>query len=582
MEKREKERVTKANKQQQQPRRDFLLAPGLLLFVFSPKSHLVRLPRHTAKQISKSPTFRAPQCLRRSTLSSPCSQRLSCGALVGFLLLLVTLELVAAQQFEAPARGGIGGFRNQAAGLRDGFKSLLQRPGKRQSFDFLTKSLLKGIGKDLGMFEQPAPKKESSLWRSFIVNPLSKLNPLKGSKDHEPFFSLEESAPSPVIQPYNYNGQQPTYYPLYPPPPPGYPPPPPPPQSGYYFNNQSPVPPAPSSAPKKKKAVKSQATAESAPAGSQISIGGAPGGGLALKWGRAQVTFKRGKSGPVISLGSASSPAPSSGKSQSSSSGISINSNAQQATTNHGSAATSSGSTAGSGISLSFGGRGGSQASGNGFTINLGSGKSERGYQSNQGGAVLKLPNMVIGAGNSYSSSENSGPQQASNNNGNTGGYYAPQSQNNYGNSYGNTGNGYVTPKKEKKPPREAEPIFSIKLPHFPKASLESNFKLPAIKLKLNSSPDVKVTTNSRDPLEEPEEVEKGDADAIFKTPEPFPKKWKNGTIEPLPGKEGANGAPGGPGGPGPGGFMGYPPPGYPYPPPGHGYPPPPHGYQVI
>lgn len=154
--------------------------------------------------------------------------------------------------------------------------------------------------------------------------------------------------------------------------------------------------------------------------------------------------------------------------------------------------------------------------------------------------------------------------------------YESQQQQGTYGSTYGNS---YSKPKKSKPEDSEAKPKFTVQLPHMPKAVIESNLKLPALKLKINSSPDVKVTANSRDPLEIKDEIDDANTDDIFKEPLPFPKKWKNGTIEGEAGAEGEKGA-------GPNGGNPYPYPpygGYPYPPPPgyppHPYPPPPQGY---
>lgn len=62
---------------------------------------------------------------------------------------------------------------------------------------------------------------------------------------------------------------------------------------------------------------------------------------------------------------------------------------------------------------------------------------------------------------------------------------------------------------------------FLHTVPQFPKTVIESNLKLPALKLKINSSPDVKVMTNSRDPLEMKDEVDETNTDDIFKPPKP-------------------------------------------------------------
>lgn len=72
-------------------------------------------------------------------------------------------------------------------------------------------------------------------------------------------------------------------------------------------------------------------------------------------------------------------------------------------------------------------------------------------------------------------------------------------------------------------PPR---PRLKLKLPHFPKTYIESNLKLPPIKLKLHAAPRVKITTGTKDPLEKKPNDDHYEED-IFAPPEPFPKKGK-------------------------------------------------------
>lgn len=70
-----------------------------------------------------------------------------------------------------------------------------------------------------------------------------------------------------------------------------------------------------------------------------------------------------------------------------------------------------------------------------------------------------------------------------------------------------------------------ARPKLKIKFPHLAKTYIESNLKLPPVKLKLRVAPRVKVTTGTKDPLMEKPIVEDPNMMDIFLPPEPFPKQ---------------------------------------------------------
>ena len=318
-------------------------------------------------------------------------------------------------------------------------------------------------------------------------------NGASSNPDGNRFFFLENNAPPPtILQPYQYPPGA-AYFPLIP-------------GSQYVpsfpqnINGFAPVVPqqhqqlATTGVAKKKpvkpKAVnkqKSNNDMKSSESSKSISISSAgPSGGLAFKWGSAQLTFKRGFNGPEISLGSASS-ASSTQKvvkkppSASSSSSSYVIPKKQPSSANRKPSPTVSGPR----ISFSFGGGSKDAAE---------SGES----------AVFSLPSISIGRG-SETKTVNT---------------YYPKNNNKY------------YPKAEPEP--EPRPKMTIQLPDLPKTVIESNLRLPAIKLKLNSSPLLKVTTNSRDPLEPKEPLNETNTQDIFKTPEPFPLKFKNGTIIPL------------------------------------------------
>lgn len=167
------------------------------------------------------------------------------------------------------------------------------------------------------------------------------------------------------------------------------------------------------------------------------------------------------------------------------------------------------------GISLSFGnGRSISFGGGQGLTIG-----GRAGAISIGGKGGDNTP-----AASGYSETTKGG----SNNAGTNAGYVSPAvaSQANTGSStgvssshaasYGDGTNGYVS----------KHPTMSVDIPRKGKTILHANLDMAPIKVRLHSSPRVKITTGSRDPLEKPgdDELAENEED-IFEPPEPFPKQ---------------------------------------------------------
>ncbi|KAF7491022.1 hypothetical protein SSS_07129 [Sarcoptes scabiei] len=176
----------------------------------------------------------------------------------------------------------------------------------------------------------------------------------------------------------------------------------------------------------------------------------------------------------------------------------------------------------GRGISLSFGG-GGDSGGGSGMSINLGRGNGEgRGMSINLGRGNGEGRGMSLsfggrgGSGMSLnfgggSSGENSGSYKESS----SSNYPTYSSQSSYGsNSYGYNNDYYYPPK----------PLFSMMMPSKGKTVIEMNQHPSRLKMKINSSPKVKITTNTKDPLEKPPLEEEVIMEDIFGPPEPFEK----------------------------------------------------------
>jgi len=192
-------------------------------------------------------------------------------------------------------------------------------------------------------------------------------------------------------------------------------------------------------------------------------------------------------------------------------------------------------------MSISLGGK-----SGKGISINIGKDSSKsKGRSHLRGGSnhktygpkyydeekvashgnTITLPPITLGRGgitigdDGYQPSNLNSHQSYANNNYNNRYNNYNNRYNNYNNRYNNYNNRYNYDYYSYKP----KPIFRLTLPEFSKTYIEKNLKLPPIKVKLNSSPRVKITTGTKDPLgkdplEDPEIVD------IFEPPLPFPK----------------------------------------------------------
>lgn len=153
------------------------------------------------------------------------------------------------------------------------------------------------------------------------------------------------------------------------------------------------------------------------------------------------------------------------------------------------------------GISLSFGnGRSISFGGGQGLTI------------GGRAGAI-----SIGGKGGGAGSDNTAAASGYSESKGSSGGYGEPGARPAAG--YGGGGyehDGYVS----------KHPTMSVDVPRKGKTIVHANLDMAPIKFRLHSSPRVKITTGSRDPLEKPSEEEMTEMEEdIFEPPEPFPKK---------------------------------------------------------
>lgn len=163
------------------------------------------------------------------------------------------------------------------------------------------------------------------------------------------------------------------------------------------------------------------------------------------------------------------------------------------------------------GINLSFG-RGGS-----GMSLNLGRGSgSGRGVSLSFGGGGGSGMSLNFG-GNDENRYKESGSSSYP--------AYSYSGGSDYGNGYGENNYGYSN--NYYYPPK---PLFSLVMPSNGKTVVEMNQHPPKLKMKINSSPKVKITTNTKDPLEKPNLEEEVIMEDIFGPPEPFDKPVKNET----------------------------------------------------
>ncbi|KAH9418311.1 hypothetical protein DERP_010178 [Dermatophagoides pteronyssinus] len=180
------------------------------------------------------------------------------------------------------------------------------------------------------------------------------------------------------------------------------------------------------------------------------------------------------------------------------------------------------------GLSLSFGGNGGGGDGGGGggsgmsFNIGRGNGGDGRGMslslgRGNSGGSGLSFSfggGGGGGSGNGYAQSGSASYPSYSSSYGGGSGY------NNYGVSYGNNYNNYDY----------NQPVFSMVMPSSGKQVIEYNQHPSKMKMKINSSPRVKITTNTKDPLDKPGLEDEIIQEDIFGPPEPFDKPNRTST----------------------------------------------------
>lgn len=184
----------------------------------------------------------------------------------------------------------------------------------------------------------------------------------------------------------------------------------------------------------------------------------------------------------------------------------------------------------GGGLSFSLGGRGGNGGSGMSISLggrnrlNAGGGGSGMSFSLGGGGGGNGGSGISFSfGGGGGGGSQGSNYQQSSSSN--------YPSYSNYGNSYGNAnsygssyGNNYGNDYYDQKP------RLSVVMPSMGKTVIEANMRPPVVKMKINSSPKVKITTGTRDPLEKPPADEEIITEDIFGPPEPFDKPNKTQT----------------------------------------------------
>ena len=174
------------------------------------------------------------------------------------------------------------------------------------------------------------------------------------------------------------------------------------------------------------------------------------------------------------------------------------------------------------------------------MSVSLGSGGDSYGSGESGAGAM----SFSLGGANNYDSGSGMQVQFGGEPNYQGQSYnYAPSSSNSYSqgtssygqegsygsNSYGNNYN-YNNVNKNIYKYYDDKPIMSIQMPAKGKTLIEANLKIPPIKMKINSSPRVKITAGTTDPLEKPHEDEETIMEDIFKPPKPFEKAPKKNT----------------------------------------------------
>lgn len=165
------------------------------------------------------------------------------------------------------------------------------------------------------------------------------------------------------------------------------------------------------------------------------------------------------------------------------------------------------------GINLSFG-RGGS-----GMSLNLGRGNGGgRGVSLSFGGGAGSGMSLNFGGNDDSQYKESSSSSYPAYS-------YSSSGGSDYGNGYGENNYGYSN--NYYYPPK---PLFSLVMPSNGKTVVEMNQHPPKLKMKINSSPKVKITTNTKDPLEKPNLEEEVIMEDIFGPPEPFDRPMKNET----------------------------------------------------
>lgn len=255
-------------------------------------------------------------------------------------------------------------------------------------------------------------------------------------------------------------------------------------------------------------------------AGTSLSIGAAPGGGIGLKLGKFQMTFKRGNDGPQINLGTHDE------------------SGDQEAENSYVSMARSKDKKKGMNIKLgkavqfSIGGNqdnqdtmktGGSNNIKNTISLdtnrlkermlsnrksnsNLMSSASENNYDESPGiqmpaitigGSGNGRPAITIGGGGDDEDGGNNYGARPQITIGGGDAAYPPPDNNNGGNNYNNNNGGQQSNDHwgEDHWNDHRKPRIHMKMPDMPQTYIEKNLKLPPIKLKINASPRVKITT---------------------------------------------------------------------------------------
>ena len=288
-----------------------------------------------------------------------------------------------------------------------------------------------------------------------------------------------------------------------------------------------------------------------------LSIGSVPGGGIGLKFGKVQMTFKRSPKGPQISFGPKMSG--------SDTKLISFGNNQRKKNRKSGARIN-----VGQGLALSLGRDQTKTDSASRNRGQLQSEASEQSYANGEGhqsgndeSPGIRLPAISIGGSGGSGrpaitigggGDEEGGPRPMITFGGGGEDDDDPRKPKDYAGAAGqgvpdtrapdyNSGTAGAPGSNDPPPPppppgyphrhhghHHKKAKIRLRLSDFPHTYIEKNLKLPPIKLKINAAPRVKITTGTKDPLEKKPIEEDPDMEDIFRPPEPFNLTMANST----------------------------------------------------